>query len=333
MLSSSRRPLSFLDRPRRPAGIFGSPSQPLVIGLLFAAIGLLIAQAAAARTIAVGPGHDYALPSAAVAAAADGDTIAVDPGNYFDCAIVKANRLTIEGSGPGVVMTDKTCEGKAILVILGRDITVRNLTLTRARVPDSNGAGIRAEGANLSVENVHFIKNESGILAGDAPRSTIRIVASEFVGNGKCATYCAHGVYVGKIALLRIEGSTFFETRIGHHVKSRAKRTELVGNQITDGESGTSSYLVDVPNGGALIMENNTLEKGRNATNHSAAIVIGAEGVTQPTPALMIRNNRFTNDLPQETIFVRNLTATEAVLAGNVLRGRVVPLTGDGAVH
>jgi len=293
----------------------------------------MVAHSAAARTIAVGPEREFKLPSAAVAAAADGDTIAIDPGEYFDCAVVTANRLTIEGKGPGVVMTDKTCQGKAILVTVGRDITVRNLTLTRARVPDANGAGIRAEGANLSIENVRFVNNENGILAAPAPDSTIRIVASEFVRNGKCQDSCAHGIYVGNIALLHIEGSTFFETHAGHHVKSRAHRTELIGNKITDGQNGTSSYLVDVPNGGALVIEGNTLEKGPHTENWSAAIVIGAEGVSQPSAEITVRNNRFANDSPHETIFVRNLTATEAMLTGNTLVGKVVPLTGDGTVR
>ena len=45
--------------------------------------------------------------------------------------------------GAKVVITDKACQGKALFVTVGEGITVRNLTLTRARVPDGNGAGIR----------------------------------------------------------------------------------------------------------------------------------------------------------------------------------------------
>ncbi|MFO1057056.1 MAG: hypothetical protein U1E53_08825 [Dongiaceae bacterium] len=286
-----------------------------------------------ARTLSVGPDRAFRLPSAALAEARDGDTVSIKPGEYFDCAVVTASRITIEGEGPGVVLTDKTCQGKAILVTVGDGITVRDLTLTRARVPDANGAGIRAEGAGLTVERVRFVNNENGILAADSPESTIRVVASEFLRNGKCEQQCAHGIYVGEIALLHVEGSSFEETRVGHHVKSRARRTELIDNVIEDGRNGTASYLVDVPNGGALVMEGNRLEKGPRTENRSAAIVIGAEGVSQPTPELVIRNNGFTNDSPQETIFVRNLTATPAELTGNRLVGQVVPLAGDGTVR
>ena len=72
---------------------------------------------ASARTLTVGPGREFSTPSAAIASAADGDIVMIDPGQYFDCAVVKASHLTIEGAGPGVVLTDKTCQGKAILVV------------------------------------------------------------------------------------------------------------------------------------------------------------------------------------------------------------------------
>src|SRR3954452_6122326 len=83
-----------------------------------------LAVTAQARTLEVGEGKQYKLPSEAVAAAKNGDTIAIRPGKYFDCAIVRQSDLTIEGIGPGVAMTDKPCGGKAILVIAGNNITI-----------------------------------------------------------------------------------------------------------------------------------------------------------------------------------------------------------------
>jgi nitrous oxidase accessory protein NosD len=286
-----------------------------------------------ARTLAVGPGQAYALPSQAAAAAADGDRIAIAPGSYSDCAVWRASRLTIAATGPGVVIRDRICQGKALFVTVGRDITVQGLTFTHARVPDGNGAGIRAEGANLTVRDSRFLDNEDGILAGAVPGSTIRISGSTFEGNGACIGACAHGVYIGGVALLRIEHSRFFANRVGHHVKSRALRTELIGNTIADGPQGTASYLVDIPNGGDLLMQGNVLEKGPHSDNPAAAIVIGAEGVTHPTRSLAITGNRFTNDQPLLTAFVRNLSTTPARLAGNVLKGPVIPLEGPGSVR
>jgi hypothetical protein len=199
-------------------------------------------------------------------------------------------------------------------------------------VPDANGAGIRAEGRNLTVERSRFIDNENGILAAPNPQSTIRIRDSEFIRNGSCEKDCAHGVYINAVGLLEIERSKFSETRVGHHVKSRALSTRLIGNEIRDGEHGTASYLVDLPNGGSLVMEGNLLEKGSLTNNRGAAIVIGAEGVKHPTVELLFKRNRFSTRLPT-TVFVRNLTDTQAILLENQIVGNVVPLMGKGTIQ
>ena len=288
-----------------------------------------------AKTIEVGADKTYKLPSAAIAAAADGDKILIAPGEYFDCAIVTLNNLTIEGTGPdaAAVLTDKACGGKALLVIVGNDTTVRNMTLTRARVPDGNGAGIRAEGVNLTVDGVKFINNQNGILGNLTPDGTLIVRNSEFTRNGVCSPSCAHGVYVGSAKLVHIENSKFTDTRQGHHIKSRALRTEIIGCTIIDGPTGTASYLIDVPNGGSVVIRGNTMEKGPKADNHATAIMIGAEGVTQPTKEVTIDNNTFRNAASYNTYFVINMTATEAMLRGNKISGSVTPLKGDGDVQ
>jgi pectate lyase len=307
----------------------------LLGSLAAAAIALLAPLPGQAATLAVGPGG-FSNPSEAVAKAHDGDTIQIAPGEYFDCAVIRQNNLTLEGTGPAdkVVLTDKTCMGKGLLVTSGQNITIRNLTLTRARVPDRNGAGIWAEGANLNIDGVRFINNENGILTTANPASTIVIRNSRFEENGVCAPNCAHGIYIGKIAHLVVENSQFLQTKQGHHIKSRAAATEISGNTIEDGPEGTASYLVDIPNGGDLILRDNTMEKGPLAENHSAAVSIGAEGVENRTRQILIENNRFRLDAPYQTVFVRNLTATPAQLVGNRLTGgKIKPLQGDGDVR
>jgi hypothetical protein len=301
--------------------------------VFFVPIGLFSCAPADARTLMVGADQELKLPSAAAAVARDGDTIIIAAGEYFDCAVWRANHLTIEGKGTDVVITDKACEGKGLFIARGNDMTIRNLTFTRARVPDGNAAGIRAEGVNLRVEHSRFVNNENGILANPSPGSTITIVDSEFIRNGKCDPNCAHGIYTGEIALLHIEHSKFLETKVGHHIKSRALRTELIGNEIADGETGTSSYLVDIPNGGSLVMTDNVMEKGPHSSNQATAVSIGAEGVSHRTAELTISGNKFTNDEDRETVFIRNMTATEAALSGNSFKGKVKPLSGDGTVR
>ncbi len=286
-----------------------------------------------AVTLEVGPDKAYKMPSAAAAAAKDGDHIEIAPGQYFDCAVWRANNIVIEGTGPGVIITDKTCMGKALFVIVGNDITVRNLTLTRARVPDMNGAGIRQEGRNLTVDGVKFIDNQNGMFGKAEPDSTVIIRNSDFERNGVCAPVCAHGIYFNALKLLRVEHSHFVETRQGHHIKSRAARTEVIGCDISDGPNGTASYLIDISNGGSLLVRDSMLEKGPKSENHIAAIAIGAEGVTQPTQEILLENNSFRNNGDYRTTLVWNVTATPAILKGNKLYGQATALSGDGEVH
>jgi len=294
--------------------------------------GIVASNPSGSVTLEVGPSKTYKNPSAAAAVAKNGDHIQIEPGQYFDCAVWNADNLVIEGSGPGVVITDKTCMGKGLFVIEGNNTTVRNLTLTRARVPDMNGAGIRLDKGSLTVDRVKFVDNQNGILGG-VPGTTVTIRNSDFDRNGTCAGACAHGIYIGDVDLLRVENSRFSNTRQAHSIKSRAVRTEVVGSTIVDGPEGTSSYLIEAPNGGALIVRDNTLEKGPKSENHKAAIAIGAEGVTRPTPEITVTNNNFRNDGDYETALVWNLTATRATLKGNKLAGSVIPLSGDGSVQ
>jgi hypothetical protein len=288
--------------------------------------------AASAATLLVGSDQPLKTPSQAAAVAQDGDTVDIAPGEYFDCAIWHQDHLTIEGAAPGVILTDKTCEGKALFVIAGHDVVVRRIAFLRARVPDGNGAGIRAEGIDLTVEQCRFENDEDGILAAASPESRLTIRDSTFVHDGKCAERCAHGVYTNEIAALDIERSTFDAPRGGHHVKSEARETRLVGNIIRDGVDGTSSYLVELPIGGALAMADNVLEKGPKTDNRRAAIMLGTDGERQPTPVLVFARNRFTNDTGGDTIFVLNWTGTAPTMTGNVIEGPgVTELSRKGA--
>lgn len=297
---------------------------------------LLLPTAACAGTFAVGPDLQYKTLSEVAPKLQNGDKVTIAQGEYFDCAVIRADNVTIEGLGPdgSTVLTDKTCAGKGILVVQGAHVTIRNLTLTRARVPDMNGAGIRDESADLTVERVKFINNQNGILATPPANTGILVVRdSEFIKNGGCFPSCAHGIYANRLQLVRIERSKFTETRQAHHIKSRALRTEIIGNTISDGADGTASYEIEIPNGGTVVVRGNTIQKGPNAENRTGAIVIGAEGVSQPSKEIRIEDNVFKNTGDYDTYFVVNMTATEAVLKGNKFSGRVKPLKGDGAVQ
>ncbi len=298
---------------------------------------ITLASPAGARTLMVGPGQAYSLPSAAAAAAQNGDTISIAAGTYTDCAVWNASNITIAGAGMrNTHIGNKSCIGKGVFVIYGNNVTVRDLALVHASVPDLNGAGIRAEGTNLVVQRVHFMHNQDGILADEIPASKILVRDSYFYGNGNCPPSgqgCAHGMYINGVAELTVEHSSFLNQREGHHIKSRAAITRVIDNSIEDGPKGTSSYLIDAPNGGAVTISGNHLEKGPLSSNPYVAISIGEEGVTWPAAPITVTDNVLRND-GAPTTFVSNNTSVAAQLVGNTMEGDPITLLhGPGSVR
>ena len=293
---------------------------------------LLLPLPTMARTLEVGPDRDLKAPSAAARVAQDGDVIRIDPGEYFDCASWRANHLTIEAAGPGVVLTDTACAGKANFVLSGHDTTINGLMFTRIRVPDGNGAGIRAEGGSLTVLNSRFTNNQAAILAADSPDSVITIRDSQFIDNGACTAHgCVGTILVGAVARLDITGSTIQDTRGGQPVASAADALVLTGNRIEDGPEGSSSTLVQQSGPGSLLMQGNTLEKGPHTTNpHTAVLLVADAG---PQGSQLVRDNRFTNDTGGTTAFVTDWTSGSPQMQGNIFAGPVTELTSSGRLR
>ncbi|WP_372620152.1 hypothetical protein [Falsiroseomonas sp.] len=296
---------------------------------------VLLPGLASAETLRVGPGQRFERPSQAAAAARPGDTVLIAPGRYVDCAIWRAANLRIRADGGQVEITGPVCGHKALFVTAAPDIEIVGLAFLGATSQGGNGAGIRAEGGNLTIRASRFEANENGILTAQNAGATLLIEDSVFLRNGALreGRDCAHGVYAGGIGALVIRRSLFEGTRVCHHVKSRAARTEITDSRLLDTPEGRVSYLVDLPNGGDLLLRGNTLRKGPNSGNAGTAVAIGFEGVRHPTPRLRVEANRFENLQPRGTVFVANRSETPAELIGNMLSGHVTPLTGPGSVR
>ena len=247
---------------------------------------------ATGRVLEVGPGKTYSVPSAASAAARSGDVIKISAGDYRgDVTTWNASNLTICGVGgrARIYANGRNAEGKGIWVITGNNITVDSLEFRDATVPDQNGAGIRVSpNASLVVLNSGFYDNQNGILAS-AGTSTIRIDRSEFARNGFGDGY-THNIYVNQIDRLTVTSSYFHEAKIGHNFKSRARETTIENSYFMDGPTGTSSYLVDFPNGGRVYMRGNMFHKGPNADN-SNLVSYGLEGLSNPVTTLELVHN------------------------------------------
>jgi hypothetical protein len=292
---------------------------------------------AQAATLQVGPGKPFAVPCAAIAAAAAGDTIQIDSaGNYAgDVCQWNTSGLTLIGVGSGRAVLNaagKSSQGKAIWVISGNNNTVENIEFTGASVVDLNGAGIRAEGSNLTIRNCYFHDNQEGILTDGGP-STILIEFSEFSHNGAGDGF-SHNLYIGNVSRFIFRYNYSHGAVIGHLLKSRAAQNEIYYNRLSDEGTGTASYDIDLPNGGRSFIVGNLIEKGPNAQN-SALVSYQEEGANSgnPTHELFVVNNTMVNDFGRGTfVVVDGSVAIPAVIKNNVFQGSGSVTTQASAV-
>jgi hypothetical protein len=256
-----------------------------------------------AATLTVGPGQQYATIAAAVAASADGDTLAVQAGTYTNDFAEIGTKITLSAIGGRVTMkaTEPLPNEKGIL-ITDTDITITGFTFTGAHISNGlggNGAGIRYQAGNLVLNRCYFHDNQDGLLGNADPAGSITITASEFAHNGDKTGPNAgytHNIYIGAIARADIENSYFHNANVGHEIKSRAAVTIVNNTRVVDGPSGTASYSIDLPNGGAASITNDQIEQGPDSQN-PVIISYGEEGNTIPGSALTVRNTLIENDL------------------------------------
>ena len=240
---------------------------------------LTFAVCASAAVLRVGPGQQYLTPCRAIDAAAPGDRIQIDAAGNYDRDVCgwTTNDLTIVGVNgrPRIDAASQSFRGRAIWIISGDNTTVENIEFVNARGPNKNGAAILQLGTNLTVRKCYIHGNEDGILAGENPASHILIENTEFAENGY-GDGQSHNIYIGHIARFTLRFSYSHDAISGHLVKSRALQNFILYNRLT-GESGTSSYELDLPNGGLSYVIGNVIEQGP-LTENSTIVEYGLEG-------------------------------------------------------
>jgi hypothetical protein len=275
--------------------------RPAVAALLAGAL-----PAAAARTLQVARGDRLA---DAVAAARDGDTIELEAGyHHGQTAVVTQRRLTLRAAegGRAVLLADGAqAEGKALVVVRGGLVNVEGIEFRGCRAPSGNGAGIRFESGVLRVRRCRFVDNEMGLLTANLATATLVIEDCDFEQAPRHQGLLHHLLYVGRIARLRLSGSRFSGGWRGHLVKSRAAVSDIVCNRLLDGESGESSYEIDLPNGGRARVQGNVVAQGAHSPNLTL-VAFGAEGSPHPVSELLLSHNHLLNDADRPAAFVRH---------------------------
>ena len=266
--------------------------------------------------------------ASAIAASKDGDIVQVQAGTYTNDFATINTKITLQGVGGMVKMvaSGNIPNGKGILVT-NTDLTVDHFEFSGATVSDMNGAGIRYQGGNLTITNSYFHDNQDGLLANSSSTGTITIRNTEFDHNGAGDGY-SHNLYVNDIAKLTIDNSFFHDAVIGHQIKSRAAETVITNTRIFD-ESGTSSYSIDLPNGGKATISGNTIQQGVNGDNPNI-IAYGEEGLSGGTNTATISNNIVLNDMGTGA-FIWDASGSPISVSGTQTYKVATMVSGSGA--
>lgn len=300
---------------------------------LCATTALALPASTTENTLQVGPSRSLKTPGAAAAIAKSGDTIEIDAGIYDnDYVSWRQDNLTIRGVGGMAHLRSSGLipNGKAIWIVAGDDTLIENVEFSGAQVEDTNGAGIRHEGGDLTLRNMFFHHNEFSILTGAHPTASLEISSSRFWFQKREGTF-SHGMYIGALQRFTLTGSHIKGTHRGHQIKSRAFENHILYNRIEDIPGGTSSRLLDLPNCGLSFIIGNDMHQAES-TNNVDAIGYGAEGCkdrSNEQKRLFVINNTFVNEAWSGAL-AKNHARGDVQVSNNLVFGAGHFLMGRG---
>lgn len=205
---------------------------------------------------------------------------------------------------------------------------VEDIELSGCQIPQQNGAGIRAEGAGLTLRRCRLYRNEMGLLGSNSPAGEIHVE--------DCATdhnradtarpgRLGHNLYIGRFILA---ASHVSHAGVGHLVKTRARTNLITGNNLFD-RAGAPIYLLDLAEGGEAEVTGNRFVQGARSGNRTAiAFAAGGhdQGAGRP---LLVAENHFASHGSGCTS-VRNHSTLPVALGNNRIEGGARPLSEAG---
>lgn len=279
------------------------------LAALLAALLLALPAAAQQRLVAGPDGRPMSLAQA-LEQARDGDTVELLPGEYQQPALLlRQRRLTLRGidaAGRRPVLQGGGVAGstRALVTQQGGELRVENLEFRGARSLEGAGAGIRLEGGRLLVKDSVFYDNEHGILALADEQAELEIEDTQFGLAPRVPGTLPHLLNIGRIAKFSVQGSRLQQGYEGHMIKSRARESFIGYNFLHDGNTGATSYQIELPLGGVATVIGNVIGQSPEARNR-VMLAYGAEGSAWPQNKLLVAHNTFINGMRTPAWFLR----------------------------
>lgn len=262
----------------------------------------------------VGATRTYTLPSQVKNLVHDGDTIYIDGGIYAnDATIWTHNNLKFIGLGRGtnrsiLQYSGDIPNGKGIFVFASPGVCdnpyLENLVFDGAQVSDAdggNGAGIRFQAYNLTVNKCKFMNCQNGILEGNASvtGSNVIILNSEFQNNGyqlpnSSLSGYEHHIYISASTDSLLVTNCWFHHPRGqaNSLKTRAQRSFILYNLIDEEATGYGSWELNIAQGGLNIVIGNIIIQGPAGANHG---IVGYDAAINTLEDFYFVNNTVIN--------------------------------------
>jgi len=203
----------------------------------------------------------------AVSSLKAGDELFVSAGIYDTPLIISQNDITITGVGH-VIFQRGVAAGKGFILSKGDNLTVNNIECKNIANRDGNGACIRHEGVDLTLNHVFFHNSQEGVLETARQSGVIKIINSRFERLGFNGQ--AHGIYSNKSSV--------------HIEQSTVKKSIIVSLSSDD------SRLIDMSNGGELLVVKSLLGQGPKSVN-GQMIGYGLEGMSHQFNTISLIDN------------------------------------------
>ena len=155
---------------------------------------------------------------------------------------------------------------------------------------------------DVEVENCCFHDNNNGMESGEGPtKVTVHNCVAYNNGGQTVSSGQTHAFYLDGSQLI-FHDNISYNNNIGHCLKSRAIKGHIYNNRLYDGEGGSCSQQLNIPQGGVYLVENNDFHKGPNPQNPyclgygedcSPSNNYGGHGCHSRLTALTLKNNRF----------------------------------------
>lgn len=275
----------------------------------------IFAQYAFATVWHVGATQTYTLPSQVKNLVQDGDTIYINGGVYANDATKWTNKnLKFIGLGTGgnrtvLQYTGDIPNGKGIFVFetpgTCDNAYLENIVFDGAQISNgngANGAGIRFQANNLTVNNCKFMNCQNGILEGNGSVTTsnVTILNSEFVNNGyqlqNDPTFSGyeHHIYISPSAATLLVKNCYFHHPRGqaNSLKTRAQRSFILYNLIDEEATGYGSWELNIAQGGLNVIMGNVIIQGAAGANHG---IVGYDAATNTLEDFYFINNTVIN--------------------------------------